>query len=343
MESIKRLQNLYLAYGVYFESKSKLIKLINYTILLNFVVYVTRVSMSVYRSFKWMLIDSMFRLVVYGHFYYEQLINRQSKRIFLDKLGKLASYDLNNRQSLKRARNYKVFLIGYTFLAAVSEIISNYDYDYIVKLRPFSLENVSYTWKVTYFVWDGIFGYLAPQCVVLMVFEYLLVLRTLTSIKLTLIQNQTLPNAVTHLRWRQVCSLTDDFDDIYSLTPFFKVTQDFIGALIYIVYLCVNQKVMRIDTQVGLIYFATQLIIDLYVICVIDKSNASLKKAVNELKEKSAIYVSGHFEKWTDEVSQSYRFNLTGYGLFNLEKSLVIGFGASLISFTVLFIQISSM
>ena len=39
----------------------------------------------------------------------------------------------------------------------------------------------------------------------------------------------------------------------------------------------------------------------------------------------------------------SYRFNLTGYGLFNLEKSLIIGLGASLVSFTVLFIQISSM
>ena len=83
--------------------------------------------------------------------------------------------------------------------------------------------------------------------------------------------------------------------------------------------------------------------IDFYLLHVIDRSNTMLKKSANEMLQKSALRNDEVLEKFANEVNQSYRFNLTGFKLFALEKSLVIGFGASLISFTVLFIQISTM
>ena len=75
----------------------------------------------------------------------------------------------------------------------------------------------------------------------------------------------------------------------------------------------------------------------MYLLYVVDQSNTCLKELVNKVREKSAISLIVPNEKVIDEVSQSHEFKLTGYGLFKLEKSLIIG------SFTILFIQITSM
>ena len=174
-----------------------------------------------------------------------------------------------------------------------------------------------------------------------------MIFKLIANIKMKFIENYTKRRNTSAtskiVQWRQICSLVDDFELNYSLAPFLKVTKDFVEALLFIVYISIQNLPIHSKMTCVVAYFILQLMIDVYVICVIDCSNKELKTAMNSLLENSAIYTNGDLKQLTDDMKQSYRFNLTGYGLFALEKSLIIGFGASLISFTVLFIQTSTM
>ena len=185
---------------------------------------------------------------------------------------------------------------------------------------------------------------LTSQLMSMMVFEYLLILKILTSVKLRLIRT-TMPSRSTYYEWRQIVALSDKFEKRFSLIPFFKITNGFNGIITYIVFSYIQNVPMTLSFKLSVIYLGVQQLIDIYFIFAIDQCNEKLKEAVNIMLQKLSMCYNtdGTLEQYANEVNQSYRFNLTGYGLFNLEKSLIIGFISSLISFTVLFIQITTM
>ena len=260
------------------------------------------------------------------------MFNRRSRSGFLIKLEQLMTLIENARLS-RTVRYYEIIFVGLNLI--------NLMFAVLLKYKTFFIDKSPITYDQCLDIWTLVCSYTIDQCMVLMLFEYLLILKMMAEIKLALIRSA--PNPHNLLKWRQICTLSNRFEDLFSLTPFMNITQNFMSVMMYIVAVYIRKVRMNKWVQIDIFYFLIQLITDVYALYVIDKLNLKLRRAVDKLLEKSAICTSGQVIQYATEISCSYRFNLTGYGLFNLEKSLIIGLGASLVSFTVLFIQISSM
>ena len=336
MEAFTNYQKLYIACGAHFTSNSKFIKKLNYFILINVLTFVTEKLIKDLISWH---MNQLFILIVWCYFYYDRFMNQPTKQSFMSSLKKLSHTD---PRITRIATKYRV-VIGLNLIYTIFGNFIYYNYDLIMTFKPFLMENISNGWKMLYYVWFSICFIISHQIVVLMIFEYLLIFNVLTNLKMSLILTNTTPSNAIIFKWRQICALSDEFESIYSMAPFFKITNSFIGAIMFIVNCYIEKEPIDIRIKASLFYFVIHLMIDFYVLHVIDRSNTSLKKSADEMLQKCAFRNDDMLEKFANEVNQSYRFNLTGFKLFALEKSLVIGFGASLISFTVLFIQISTM
>ena len=74
-----------------------------------------------------------------------------------------------------------------------------------------------------------------------------------------------------------------------------------------------------------------------YVVIVIDYSNKQLRQKMDTLLRMTP---SLELKDILSDIDQNIEFRLTACGLFSLDKKLILGFVSSLVTFTVLFIQI---
>ena len=303
-------------------------------------IFVIEKTVETFSSFHLIDIDYLFRLSFWSYFYYDRFFKRSTKSDLMNQIQELSNQTIETRIS-KIARKYITVFIGMSLFAFVKHYVF-FDYEQVIKSRPFLIDNIQLNVKFVHNLWFLFCWYTIDNCLSLMIYEYLLVFKTITLVKLSLIKSR--PTTRIRLKWRQICNLTDDFENQYSLAPFFKIINSYIGALTYIVWSTQTRQVtINVQFVTAILHFLVLILIDFYLIITIDKANRNLKAAANKLMEVRVTSSSHELKEFSDDINQSYRFKLTGNGLFKLEKSLLIGFGASLISFTVLFIQISTM
>ena len=72
--------------------------------------------------------------------------------------------------------------------------------------------------------------------------------------------------------------------------------------------------------------------------------NKNMKSSVKSWQRRVISEEDGHdpdFEMLMDEIRSNLDFSLTGYGMFRLEKELVLAFLSTVVSFSVLFMQLT--
>ena len=190
--------------------------------------------------------------------------------------------------------------------------------------------------------WEQFMYVVTSRVVIFLTFEYLLIFRALVELKLDFVRKLGNNQVVNNHRWRQIQTFVVEFENLYSLAPFFKFLQTYLQTILYIVFMHVFKR--HLDSEIGIyiINYVFCLIITFHVVQQIDRSNSKLKMAAKKLHESAALSTNEKFKQLADEINQNYEFKLTGFGLFNLNKSLITGMVASLISFTVLFMELTS-
>ena len=240
-------------------------------------------------------------------------------------------------------RRYTSVLLIMLIIPSIAEICLASHVDIVM----YGLGNVielPYCLRVTlsYWYWTvmGLVGINGP---LIMTIDYLCTFQKLYLIKREFMLSMTmgLPMKNARKRWREICDLKSLFEQIYSITPLLKFIQTFLQTNLYILTLH-NIQALSFRTWLlpPMIMWLSQTLVTIYLVYVIDRQNSRLKLIHEFIMKQYVGSNDAEIDKLLDDVKENHRFEMTAYGLFVLNKSVISEFGSALVTFSVLFIQL---
>ena len=220
-----------------------------------------------------------------------------------------------------------------------------YSYDYIVKTGFGDIAELPDFLNVigSYWYWTVV-GFLGINGPLIMTIDYLYTFQKLYLIKrefmLTMTMGMPMKNA--RKRWREICDLKSLFEHIYSITPLLKFIQTFLQTTMYILQFRNIEAKHFLSAWLitPVVMWICQTLVTIFLVYVIDRANSRLK-LIHEFIMK--MYIGSDdavIDKLLNDVKENYRFEMTAYGLFVLNKSVILEFGSALVTFSVLFVQL---
>lgn len=145
--------------------------------------------------------------------------------------------------------------------------------------------------------------------------------------------------------WNEVIIMKDGLEDNLNVIPFLSIATLFFNTVTIVVVFCKGDATDGVLSRT-IIYWAFEIGIGIPILSMPFLVSWMQKKLRDHLKrvQKKIIreYSSPEPElvSLMDEIQSNLDMNLTGYGMFKLNKELVLAFVSSVISFSVLFMQL---
>ena len=148
--------------------------------------------------------------------------------------------------------------------------------------------------------------------------------------------------------WNEVINMKDDLEDNLNTIPFLSIATLFLNTVFIVVIFCKGDATDGALSRT-IIYWAFEIGLAIPILSMPFLVSWMQKKLRDHLKrvQKKIIreYDSSSSESelasLMDEIKSNLCMNLTGYGMFKLNKGLVLAFISSVISFSVLFMQLT--
>ena len=86
--------------------------------------------------------------------------------------------------------------------------------------------------------------------------------------------------------------------------------------------------------------FTIDSILSIIVVLVIDNRNGNIEESIENMIDVK--FQNSEMKAWLEKIRQEAPFCLTAWRMFELKKSLILGFVSALILFTVLFVQLTN-
>ena len=154
------------------------------------------------------------------------------------------------------------------------------------------------------------------------------------------------------LKWLQIKKLKNDLEDNLNLIPFLTSATLFLDvtATVTIFNQSYDHEFLQIDLFNLKFRYFTQWAVDfiiavniLSVLILVSRVEKRLSRHLDIIEY--VLYrdheISPGFESFISEVRTNLDMNLTGYGMFKLNKEFVLGFISSVITFSVLVLQLT--
>ena len=329
-------------YGMGIDRRSKKSQWLNRVCLLNMLLFSTYIlvlifyeRVSNYHKFQQLYVISVY-LILSVYFNY----NRTSMVNFLTHLESHLSL-----VDIKHLGKYMIFYLGYHWLLVIGNrvvygIIFGHDIEReFVSWFPILPKDTPIVLKYVLFYWCNVLYYdIVELFVSLMIFYYVYQVHVITVIKMNFLDQIKNKPMVINLwsKWRDVHEIERDFEELYSILPLLRFSDTFMYTVTYLLRIIQKSWSDEISNYV----IVKHLIVTLstfYVVIVIDYSNKKLRRKMDTLLR---FKPSQEMKDILSDIDRNIEFRLTACGLFSLDKKLILGFVSSLVTFTVLFIQL---
>lgn len=343
------LEYVFLLYGVQLASpRHRIVKLINvicrcHVITINLIALCLFFpSFKLALSFMYLLecpIDYMSCL----HFVYNQIKRRTDMMQLISNITQLLR-KRDVQELLNRSKVYFAIVIG-NYVAQVVYTLANADKEQIhwEKLfwGPIHKQVVTMSLRNVLYWYSSVVVYLGTTSFIIMALFYMFLLHALQlAIKNyfhSLTNHHVTQKTATRI-WREICIMKFDFEQLFSSYPLLSFVVLFFRTTVYIAFMLnyssnFDDKRMKV---LVLYFFLVTLIAPFAIIFKVDAINTMARSMFNQYK---LVTVSSHNNDLCDEIENSLTLKLTALGLFDLDKTLVLGFVSAVVSFTILSIQ----
>ena len=145
-------------------------------------------------------------------------------------------------------------------------------------------------------------------------------------------------------RWSQLKTATSTFEDLFSIYPLLWFSNLFVKSCVFLVKLKSMSFEINAIILVSYGWFASECVLSSLVLFTIDRVNKSTRMMYDNFKRQnmSRLLVNPKFDRLSVEINDSLSLNLTAWSLFDLNKKFMLSFISSLVSFSVLFMQLSN-
>lgn len=155
--------------------------------------------------------------------------------------------------------------------------------------------------------------------------------------------------------WDRIACLKWQFEETFSVFPLLWFLNAFSKSVVFVLKVKVSgSEVTKVENCIDLWWFLSETFYTACVPCIITAANENAQKLYHahrsNLIQQSAQQsdtVINHNQadnqrKLDQEVRDSLQLQLTAWSLFALNKSLLVNFAAGLVSFSVLFMQLTN-
>ena len=142
--------------------------------------------------------------------------------------------------------------------------------------------------------------------------------------------------------WRKICFVRCRFERLFTWYPLLTFGYTYLKTILFLIYF--KSKTFQFDYQMttSLYYLSISIVIPIVLVCFIDHANGKSRQLVEQLVSESLVDDNlSDCEQLLNEINQNYKMKFTAYGLFTLNKRLLLGFASALVSFSILFMQLS--
>lgn len=136
--------------------------------------------------------------------------------------------------------------------------------------------------------------------------------------------------------WSEIKETRFEFEQLFTMYPLLKFMSTFVWTTTYVVGIyqgIIEEKLFAITI------WALATCLTFSVLFVIDNGNVEFERSCIRFREKIKSTKSQKLRDFADDVSANLHLKLTAYGMFDLNKSVILSFVSAIVSFSVLFLQ----
>lgn len=142
-------------------------------------------------------------------------------------------------------------------------------------------------------------------------------------------------------KWFQVSEIREKFERVFSLLPLLWFANLFMKTMTYMNTIRLMEFRMKLLTAIYVYFFVSKLMYTFYIVFKVDNINHKLSEMFKKVHKRSLSYRNDEFELLRQDIAATLYVHLTGFGLFALNKELLLGFVSAVISFTILYLQLT--
>lgn len=342
MSLFKHFNHVLSLYGVRLAPKSRITKLFNYVTLLNNVTAVIALFIATVREAT---VRPHFILIEY---FYTMTAMAQLVFVFKCKHNDIIELQhklqlLLNKQQLNRLQRISGYIIAAKLVAMAIGLSLAWDllvHNDPVVLQSFALisdkqlRGVAQSWLMA-------MSSLHANCIHFQAMMYGFTFYAISQIKINFLKQIRSKVNVNNARllWCDVIELELQFERDFNIIPLMTFTLAFIQTTIYIDMFVKGWLVSEIAIVFVICYWLMSLLHSASIVFLIDSGNNNVHKHFNVFLKQNINSHDTNVKELISYIQQNINFNLTAFGMFQLDKSVILAFASSLVTFTILLVQ----
>jgi len=188
-----------------------------------------------------------------------------------------------------------------------------------------------------YWLYAAFLKYYLPMLMTL-VYNYLII--AINLVKSEFLMNLTrskLSISGSRRKWQEINHLLFDFEQLFNMIPFFNFCISFLEITSFFLVLNHNDGLYGyIFLWFNFIVYSSQTLSSLFIINLFDHKNR--RHLLNY--QKKCLTMTDH-QQLISDIKETIDYRLTAWSLFDLNKSLILNFISALITFSILFKQLT--
>lgn len=276
---------------------------------------------------------------------WQQYMRSQSIRRMLHKVQRLSSLN-DKRRFRKLETSYVIGIVAFHAMAFAIAIIdwtetlnSGEHTDWLYQeVPPFIQPRIA----VLLFVFKEFYTLLTSFLLTIFNVFYLFMVIVIVQLQSKFLSTLTVKmNATTATTvWLLLCDIKLEFEDSFTIFPLLSFFSLLAWSTTYITHIYKGVDIQEAVIEITLLTLCASILV--YLLHVIDAANIHFARTFYQFRKTlrmSNAQLNQEMCALVDEVRENLDLKLTAFGMFYLNKSILIGFISALMSSTVLFVQ----
>ena len=147
-----------------------------------------------------------------------------------------------------------------------------------------------------------------------------------------------------HSYWLEIESAVNEFDRTFSMFPFIWFVILFYKSCFHLILLKSQSFMIDIPMAINYVWFVVEYLATMSILFTIDRVNKQTQRSFESYRKRFIrSKMSGSASReLNNDIEKQLNLKLTAWSMFELNKSFILSFISSLITFSVLFMQLSN-
>lgn len=172
---------------------------------------------------------------------------------------------------------------------------------------------------------------------------YLFVVKVIVKLQMNFLKTlQRKGDDVQRLRyvWLQLYDIKFEFEYIFTMYPLMTFISMFIWTTTYVA--SIYEKMEMEEAIVSILTWFVCTLITFYLLHVIDDANTEFERLLHQHMKHVTLKKVDQSDAMVlliDDVRSNLKFRLTAFGMFDLNKAIILSFSSAIVSISILFVQ----